>query len=297
MQEFVSTSFFDFEVNVIECPNLYAFPFLLPTPGIGNQAKVLEFGNHRDLYDPSKNKDKSWKVPDYIDRSRDILIVGGSMFRGVPNKDVVTTLYSQQTRTLIDTNYSFINEQGEASSERVFNFNPPPCNVFGTYYVCNGTRSQVLLLRARRAFDPETQILSLMQNALCQRYVNAHVGLSGLILMTSGLAEVGVMPPIFPETLLENETDIYNWNYKYNIAAPVVVHNTMFNFDELRLSSIDDENEDMFCTVNSNSNYILRANQFTGSRFLKCSTPVAMECVGYFNVVSELQRIGAELIH
>ncbi|XP_024867849.1 ester hydrolase C11orf54-like isoform X1 [Temnothorax curvispinosus] len=291
-------------VNVVECPNLLTSPYFLPAPGICGDAQVIEFGNHEHLYNPSKNKRVSWILPQYINQytSGTCHVIGNTMSRGIPNKDVGMNFVYSSERAFHkrESNYIFLNEEGQVETKFISDSCPVLCDLYGSVYVCNGKRDKVLevYVKEDRKYGPHMEILTQMWNAISYRYNMAAtcVGLSGLLFISSGKLLASVMPRTFPQTLLQNKEEINNWNRNFKISAPMVVHSTMFNSKKLNIIYNERLYDKKFCTVNSLSSHILRnpKEKLIASRLFKNIT-ARMECRGYFNVVSKLHRVGAEV--
>ncbi|XP_071555653.1 ester hydrolase C11orf54 homolog [Temnothorax nylanderi] len=298
-------------VSVVECPNLLAIPYFLRAPGICGDAQVIEFGNEEHLYNPSKNKGVSWLLPQYINQCTrgTCLVIGNTMSREIPNKNVVMNFVhsSESERQLIalyeqeqKSDYIFLNEEGQVKTQ-CHPWGPVYCDLYGSIYVCNGKQDKVLEVYVKGGRDPNVEVLTLMRNILRFHYQlgadPARVGLSGLLFISSGKVLASVMPRTFSQTLLQNEEEINGWNRNFEISAPVVVHSTMFNFNNLNITYNERLYRRKFCTVNSLSSHILQNpnEQLKGSRLFKNITSHEMECRGYFNVVSKFHRIGAEV--
>ncbi|XP_071555767.1 ester hydrolase C11orf54 homolog [Temnothorax nylanderi] len=292
--------------SVVECPDLMlAPPYFLRAPGICGDAQVIEFGNYEHLYNPSKNKEVSWILPQYINQytSGTCHVIGNTMSRGIPNKNVGMNFMYSSERAFHEreSNYIFLNEEGQVETECVSDSCPVLCNLYGSIYVCNGKRDKVLEVYVKESRDPHVEILTLMRNILRFHYHlgadPARVGLSGLLFISSGRVTTSVMPRTFSQTLLQNEKEINRWNRSFEISAPVVVHSTMFNFNKLNIIYNERLYRKKFCTVNSLSSHVLRNpnEQLKGSRLFKNITECEVECRGYFNVVSKLHRVGAEV--
>ncbi|XP_077264406.1 ester hydrolase C11orf54 homolog isoform X2 [Temnothorax americanus] len=301
--------------SVVECPNLLALPYFLRAPGISGDAQVIEFGNDVHLYNATKNKEVSWLLPEYINQytSGTCHVIGNTMSRGIPNKNVVMNFMhsSEPERQLIapykqESNYIFLTEEGQAMSfeTQCHPWNPVYCDLYGSVYVCNGKRDKVLEVYVKGGRDPNVEVLTAMRYALRLYYYHlaadskAHVGLSGLLFISSGKVLASVMPRTFSQNVLQNEEEINEWYRNFEISAPVVVHSTMFSFNELNIIYNERLDRKKFCTVNSLSSHILRNpnEQLKGSRLFKHTTACEMECRGYFNVVSKLHRVGAEVL-
>ncbi|XP_071555764.1 ester hydrolase C11orf54 homolog [Temnothorax nylanderi] len=292
--------------SVVECPNLLTTPYFLPAPGICGDAQVIEFGNDEHLYNPSKNKGVSWVLPHYIDQITrgTSLVIGNTMSRGIPNKDIGMNFMYSSKRAFHEreSNYIFLNEEGQVETECVSDSCPVLCDLYGSVYVCNGKRDKILEVYVKDAKYVHMDVLTLMENTLRFHYHHwrvdpVRVGLSGLLFISSGKVLASVMPRTFSQTLLQNEGEINGWNRNFEISAPVVVHSTMFNFNELNIIYNERLYRKKFCTVNSFSSHILRNpnEQLKGSRFFDNTPWSEMECRGYFNVVSKLHRVGAEV--
>jgi len=71
-------------------------------------------------------------------------------------------------------------------------------------------------------------------------------GLSGLLAIKSGTVETAVLKRTFPQTPLIKTDDFYKWdkrNISPNIIIPLVVHNIMFNFDNVKWYDNSTKNE------------------------------------------------------
>ncbi|XP_071632261.1 ester hydrolase C11orf54 homolog [Temnothorax longispinosus] len=296
--------------NVIECPDLLAPPYFLRAPGICGDAQVIEFGNEEHLYNTSKNKEVSWFLPQYINRYTrgSCLVIGNTMSREIPNKNVgMNFMHSSESEEQLialneqESNYIFLNEEGQVETQ-CHPWGPVYCDLYGSVYVCNGKQDKVLEVYVKGGRDPNVEILNLMRSALRFRYHfladSARVGLSGLLFITSGKVLASVMPRTFSQTLLQNEEEINGWNRNFKLSAPVIVHSTMFNFNELNIIHNKRLYREKFCTVNALSSHILRNpnEQLKGSRLFTSTSAHEMECRGYFNVVSKLHRVGAEVL-
>ncbi|TGZ37319.1 hypothetical protein DBV15_07922 [Temnothorax longispinosus] len=233
--------------NVIECPDLLAPPYFLRAPGICGDAQVIEFGNEEHLYNTSKNKEVSWFLPQYINRYTrgSCLVIGNTMSREIPNKNVgMNFMHSSESEEQLialneqESNYIFLNEEGQVETQ-CHPWGPVYCDLYGSVYVCNGKQDKVLEVYVKGGRDPNVEILNLMRSALRFRYHfladSARVGLSGLLFITSGKVLASVMPRTFSQTLLQNEEEINGWNRNFKLSAPVIVHSTMFNFNELNI--------------------------------------------------------------
>ncbi|XP_071632268.1 ester hydrolase C11orf54 homolog [Temnothorax longispinosus] len=293
------------DARVVECPNLLALPYYLRAPGICGDAQVIEFGNEEHLYNPSKNKEVSWLLPQYINRytRESCLVIGNTMSREIPNKNVVMNFMHASERRLIalndqESNYIFLNDEGQVRTE-LYPWGPEYCDLYGSVYVCNGNQDKVLEVYVKGG-PPNAEILTVMRNVLRLHYHlrvdPVCVGLSGVLFITSGKVLASVMPRTFSQTLLQNKEEINRWNRNFALSAPVIVHSTMFNFDELNIIHNERLYRKKFCTVNSLSSHILRnpKEKLIASKLFKNIT-ARMECRGYFNVVSKIHRVGAEV--
>ncbi|XP_024885086.1 ester hydrolase C11orf54 homolog, partial [Temnothorax curvispinosus] len=202
-----------------------------------------------------------------------------------------------------ESNYIFLNEEGQVETQ-CHPWGPVYCDLYGSVYVCNGKQDKVLEVYVKGNRDPNVEILNVIRASLRLHYLiadadtTARVGLSGLLFITSGKVLASVMPRTFSQTLLQNKEEINGWNRNFEISAPVVVHGTMFSFSELNIIHNERLYHEKFCTVNALSSHILRNpnEQLKGSRLFTSTSAHEIECRGYFNVVSKLHRVGAEVV-
>ncbi|XP_028049871.2 ester hydrolase C11orf54 homolog [Monomorium pharaonis] len=318
MKESLQGHFNDLMVNVVECPNLRRHPYNFAASGLCGGQEVIEFGNYRHLYNLTKNmgSPKSWNLQNLIQkyyegRKTDSFIIGESMLCGPPNKEcIVNATYTQHTwgYTFNDKSYcTFLNEEEQIVSELVANSRsrPKTYDLYGSVFVCSGERKPVLEIVAKGSFNSNMNnmnILNLMEDALHTRYFSAKVGLSGVLLINSGMIEAAVMLRTFTQTPLTEFSTINElkttMNYKYNVSAPVTIYNTMFNFDRILLTEEDEEEEEEnkeWLWVNPMTNQILPIYSLMGGRYVRNITPY-IEYKGYFTVVKKLHRVDAEVI-
>lgn len=283
-------SFGDFRVNVVRCPDLTAHPYSLASQGLCGHPEVIQVGNFEHMHDPHIEI-LPWHISDLIDNcceGRASFIIGEGLLRDIfTTKELMMNMTYARKHVLDNNSYGISVNDKRIVSKRLPDSYPAVFDLYGNFLVCGGLQKNVLEVRAKK-IDPDVNILQLIRNALCQRYHNSNVGLTGVLLINKGSIEAAVVPPAFMPTSLRriNETEDFSL-IKCSIPAPLAVHTTMFNFNEFDPLP-DDE---MTYVVNKYSNQIIPKDERMGGSYRKDITPHAMEFVGYFNVLNKLHRV------
>lgn len=280
LKEGLLTNFAEFQVEVVDCPNLMQEPFTLAAPGLGGNPTLLEIGGPSFLL-PSVQRNKVYDIRQLLNHLRydkDSFVVGagaGPWPYTNTNCELIMNLVNSSSNVTNGTRISSVDKTNGNCVLQTLPNEETRCALLANLFVSEGKSGKVLQVRAKKRTGND-DFIACMQKAIAQHYQNDLVGLGGTFLMTDGKIKQHIMPD-FSTTPLNTELQLNNWLNFFNMSTPLVAVGTF---------------------VSSESDVDLRVQHFhsfshhgEGGHYHIDTTPETIEYLGYFNLGTTLYRI------
>ncbi|CAL1676169.1 unnamed protein product [Lasius platythorax] len=298
-------SFNEANVSVVPCPDLRESPFFLGAPGLNGETTIMEVGGTQFLHPAEPDMSKSWDLRRLIEQfctTPSSFVIGASRALRTFHSEVATNfIYRRRngrTNGEVTNNsyFNFMNDNGQCESDLVTNSDRVTCDLYGNFFLCEGSPGDVLKVHAKGR-QTDTNFPTIIKEALQESYESSCIGLGGTFVIKNGKVKNMIRRPRF-DGVAPNE-------YIYDTYAPVVAVGTILSKETLttyhpdylgpngeptrqRLHQLQESDitTEHFHTFTYNG---VRA----GGHFINDSTPDDIEYEGYFNLAVRLFRVDA----
>ncbi|XP_003702672.1 ester hydrolase C11orf54 homolog [Megachile rotundata] len=280
LKEGLLTNFAEFQVEVVDCPNLMQEPFTLAAPGLGGNPTLLEIGGPPFLL-PMVQRNKVYDIRqllNHLQYNKDSFVVGagaGPWPYANTNCELMMNVAISSSNVTNGTRISSVDKTNGNCVLQTLPNEETRCALLANLFVSEGKPGKVLQVRAKKRTGND-DFIACMQKAIAQHYQNDLVGLGGTFLMKDGKIKQHIMPD-FSATPLNTEAQLNNWLNFFNMSTPLIAVGTF---------------------VSSESDVDLRVQHFhsfshhgEGGHYHIDTTPETIEYLGYFNLGTTLYRI------
>lgn len=280
LKEGLLTNFAEFQVEVVDCPNLMQEPFTLAAPGLGGNPTLLEIGGPPFLL-PMVQRNKVYDIRqllNHLQYNKDSFVVGagaGPWPYANTNCELMMNVAISSSNVTNGTRISSVDKTNGNCVLQTLPNEETRCALLANLFVSEGKPGKVLQVRAKKRTGND-DFIACMQKAIAQHYQNNLVGLGGTFLMKDGKIKQHIMPD-FSATPLNTEAQLNNWLNFFNMSTPLIAVGTF---------------------VSSESDVDLRVQHFhsfshhgEGGHYHIDTTPETIEYLGYFNLGTTLYRI------
>lgn len=279
LEEALKKNFDEVSVTIVDSPDLTQEPFHLASSGISGDATIIEYGND-DYLLPLVDKSKVYdliptirEIESYKEKEFFACGAGAGPFEWKnQNCEGIFNLKVYQNGST--ENESHI-AQTTATGMEVLKVpkNETRAALLGNIFLTEGKPGKVLKVVVRNRTGEEN-FISAMRTGLTEKYLeNQVVGLGGVFIMKTGMANIHVMDK-FSETPLDTTEQLNNWLTFHDMPAPLVA---LGNF------------------VSQQTDFKLRFQHFHcfskhnhGGHYHYDTTPDIVEYEGYFNVAERI---------
>lgn len=284
LKDGLSKNFAEFQVEVVDCPNLTQEPFTLAAPGLGGNPVLLEVGGPPFLL-PTVQRDKVYDIQqllNHLQYSKDAFVVGagaGPWPYLNSNCELMMNVAISPGNVKTGTHIASVNKTSGSCKLQTIPNEETRFALLANLFATEGKPGKVLKVHAKKRIGND-DFIACMQKAIAQHYGDNLVGLGGTFLMNDGKIKQHVMPD-FSATPLNTESQLNNWLKFYNMSTPLIAVGTF---------------------VSSESDLDLRVQHFhsfshhgEGGHYHIDTTPETIEYLGYFNLGTTLYRVDQPL--
>ncbi|CAL1290273.1 unnamed protein product [Larinioides sclopetarius] len=275
LQDGLSENFNYVDVQVVNCPDLRAKPYMLAAEGLCGNPSIADVGGVEYLL-PLAKKDK---VYDFREISKSIrmpnaFIIGpgaGPRPHIGTNCEMIANLKLGEKEN-INTHVAKLDKDGACELVHVKD-NTQFC-ILGNLFLSQGKPGKVLKVVAKNR-KGSSNFVTTMRQALGKVF-DSPVGVGGVFVIRTGKAKLHVMPD-YSETPLKNIQDVNNWLKFFNMPAPLSCLSVFVSSDpglNLRV-------EHTHCF----------SDHGVGGHYHEDTTPEDVEYEGYFNLAETLYRV------
>jgi len=259
------------------CPDLSKPPYLLAASGINGRTAIADVGgvnnmefiaNNNKFHFDIKEISRNIGLPFYIGAAatKPSLAFPKDNSELMPNLDVSTG--KNQSKE------AYVGKDGVGY---LVDYPHSEFSSLGNFFISEGKSGSVLKIRARQRTGKQN-IVTCMRQSITDYYgKDKQVGLGGVLLIQKGKIKSHIMPGFPPCDCNAGQIE---WLKYYEIAAPLtclsVFVSTDKHNDELRLEHTH------FYSLNGKD----------GGHYHYDTTPEEVEYEGYYNIATDLYRIG-----
>ncbi|XP_029036643.1 ester hydrolase C11orf54 homolog [Osmia bicornis bicornis] len=276
----LAKNFAEFQVEIVDCPNLTQEPFTLAAPGLGGNPTLLEIGGPPFLL-PTVQRNKVYDIKqllNHLQYNKDPFVVGAGAgpwpYLNCNCELMMNTVISSSNVTS-GTRIASVDKTNGSCVLQTLPNKETRCALLANLFVTEGKPGKVLKVHAKKRTGND-DFIACMQKAIAQHYQNNLVGLGGTFLMNDGKIKQHVMAD-FSATPLNTEAQLNNWLNFFNMSTPLIAVGTF---------------------VSSESDLDLRVQHFhsfshhgEGGHYHIDTTPETIEYLGYFNLGNTLYRV------
>jgi len=274
-------NFKEASVSIVTCPDLTKEPFKCAAPGLSGKNAIADVGGVKNM-EFKVNNDKY-----HFDFKELSAIVGIPFLIGCAATKPALAFLKDNSELMPNLNTSSgknVSKEayiGKDGNGYLVDYPYSEFSSLANLFASEGKSGSVLKIKAKNRTGA-LNIVSCMRQGLAEYYgQDKQVGLGGVLLFQKGKIKSHIMPGFPPCDVFETKID---WLKFYEVSAPltclsVFVTHDKYN-DELRLEHTH------FTSLNGKD----------GGHYHYDTTPEEVEYEGYYNLASELFRIGkAEL--
>ena len=231
----LSKFFLEYNIEIVDCPDLTEEPFFLARPGLGGgNISLVDVGGPPYLL-PTAKRDKIYDIrtiKNMIDFKNDAFFVGAGAgpwpyantnCEGIFNVAINDNVIDNQSRIakISEKTGTCVVEQLPNSETRFA--------VLGNFFVSEGKPSKVLKLYCKNKLNG-TDFITSVRQILTEEFCEGPIGLGGALLINAGKAKHHVMPD-FSTKPINNVTELNEWLNFYDFSAPLVSLGTIITDD------------------------------------------------------------------
>jgi len=280
LQNSLLKNFKEASVTVINCPDLTKTPYKLASSGLGGKTAIADVGGVKNMEFLVNNNKFHFDIKDMSST------MGLPFFIGAAATKPVLAYPKDNSELMPNVNISSgVNMSKEAYVGKdgkgyLVDYPYSEFSSLGNFYVSEGKAGSVLSIRAKQRTG-KLNIVTCMRQGLAEYYGNdKQVGLGGVLLIQKGKIKSHIMPGFPPCDVFDTKID---WLTFYEVPAPLTC---------LSVFVTHDKHNDELRTEHT---HFYSLNGKDGGHYHYDTTPEEVEYEGYYNVASELYRMGRAL--
>jgi len=267
-------------VSISTCPDLTKEPFKLASTGLNGKTAIADVGGQKNMHFTENHNKYHFDIKDMS------ITVGLPFFIGAAATKPDLAFCKNNSELMPNVNISSgVNLSresyvGKDAQGYLVDYPFTQFSTLGNYFISEGKQGNVLKIQARHRTG-KLNIVTAMRQALVEYYGNdKQVGLGGVLLIKKGKIKSHIMPGFPPCDVDRGQVE---WLKYYEVSAPItcmsVFVSTDLHKDELRIEHT----------------HFFSLNGKDGGHYHYDITPEEIEYEGYYNVASDLYRIGRAL--
>jgi hypothetical protein len=277
LQNALLKNFKEASVSLCKCPDLTKEPFKLAASGLNGKTAIADVGGVKNMHYNENNNKYHFDIKDLNSSIGLPFFIGAGATKPVlasckNNSELMSNIDISSGRNLSKEAYV-----GSEGSSHLVDYLHTEFSSLANFFMSEGKTGTVLKIQARHRTG-KLNIVTIMRQALEDHYgKDKQIGLGGVLLIKKGKIKTHIMPGFPPCDVDKGQVE---WLKYYEVAAPltclsVLVSSDTHN-DELRIEHT----------------HFFSLNGKDGGHYHYDLTPEEIEYEGYYNIASELFRIG-----